>query len=169
MMHILKKCCLPVCAVQILCTGCGFRGPNPGNMPYEPDTPELAAHDGVFVSEHGTMRFGGDGTNVEFDFDAELAGLTGLPEGTQTGSYVFLSGDLPPHGSMPVRYDTAHEMQISVGELSAVISMGIASEDGKTAQAGVNTVTPERIPMLFHEDGRFFDVMFTKTDSAETD
>lgn len=160
MKSIPKNCCLPVCALLILCTGCGFGDPNPGNMPYEPDTPAPAAHDGLFVSEHGSMRFSGDGTGVELDFDAELAGLTGLPEGKQTGSYVFLSGDLPPHGSMPVRYDTAHELQIDAGGVSAVIDMGIASADGKTAESGVNTVTPERIPMLFHGDSGFFDVTF---------
>ncbi len=113
------------------------------------------------------MRFNGDGTSVETDFDAVLAALTGLPDGTQTGSYVFLSGDLPPHGSMPVRYDTAHELQIAVGDRSAVIDMGIASEDGKTAQVGVDIVTPERIPMLFREDGRTFDVMFVKESRSE--
>ncbi len=168
MKHILKHCRLPVCAAWILCTGCGIGNPNPGNMPYEPDTPAPAAHDGVFVSEHGSMRFSGDGTGVELDFDAELARLTGLPEGTQTGSYVFLSGDLPPHGSMPVRYDTAHELQIDAGEASAVIELGIAAEDGRSAQAGVNTVTPDRIPMLFHEDGRFFDVTFLR-ETSETE
>ena len=138
------------------------KGLNPGNMPYEPDTPAPAAHDGVFVSEHGTLRFNGDGTSIETEFDAELSELTGLPEGTQQGTYVFLSGNLPPHGSMPVRYDTAHELEITVGEQSAVIQMGIASEDGKTAQVGVDIVTPERIPMLFYEDSKSFDVIFTK-------
>ena len=162
MRHIPKRGCLFVCAVYLLLTGCIGRGSNPGNMPYEPDTPAPAAHDGVFVSEHGTLRFNGDGTSIETEFDAELSELTGLPEGTQQGTYVFLSGNLPPHGSMPVRYDTAHELEITVGEQSAVIQMGIASEDGKTAQVGVDIVTPERIPMLFYEDSKSFDVIFTK-------
>ena len=161
MKRITKKGCLFVCAIQLLLAGCGI-GSNPDNMPYEPDTPAPAAHDGTFVSEHGSLRFNGDGTSIETDFDAALSDLTGLPEGAQTGTYVFLSGNLPPHGSMPVRYDTAHELQITVGELSAVIDMGIASEDGKSAQVGVDTVTPEEIPMLFREDGRSFHVMFRK-------
>ena len=148
-------------AVLLLCTGC-FGGAGTGNMPYEPDTPAPAAHQGVFTSEHGTMTFSGDGESVVIDFDGELAALTGLPEGEQVGTYVFLSGELPPHGSMPVRYDTAHELRITVGEQSVVIDMGLAAEDGKTGQVGVNVVTPERIPMLFHADGQFFHIAFLK-------
>ena len=135
---------------------------NPGNYPYEPDTPAPAAHDGTFVSEHGSMRFTGNDETVVIEFDKELAALTGLPQGEKKGTYVFLSGNLPPNGSFPVRYDIAHEMQIKVGGKSAVIDMGIASEDGKTGQIGVNTVTPERIPMLFSGDNGFFSVVFQK-------
>ncbi len=53
-------------------------------------------------------------------------------------------------------------MQITVGKKSAVIDMGLATEDGKTGQIGVNTVTPERIPMLFSGDNGFFSVVFQK-------
>lgn len=141
---------------------------NPGNMPYEPDRPAPAAHDDVFCSEHGTIRFQGDGTSIETAFDAKLSGLTGLPEGAQKGSYVFLSGDLPPHGSIPVRYDTAHELKITIGEQSAVIEIGIAAADGSSAQTGIDTVTPDRIPMLFHENGRFLDAIFVKEEAEAT-
>ena len=34
------------------------------NMPYEPDTPAPAPHEGVFTSEHGSMTFSGDGESV---------------------------------------------------------------------------------------------------------
>ena len=37
-----------------------------------------------------------------------------------------------------------------------MINAGLASKDGKSGQVGVNMVTPERIPMLFDEDGSFF-------------
>ena len=168
MKRILRTGSLLVCAMQLLCSGCGVTGSNPGNMPYEPDTPAPAAHEGVFVSEHGSMQFNGDGTTVLTDFDAVLSELTGLPEGAQTGTYVFLSGDLPPHGSMPVRYDTAHELQIDIGDQSAVVDMGIAAADGKSAQAGVDTVTPDRIPMLFYADGKSFDVIFQR-ENCETE
>ena len=144
-----------------LLEGCANPVSGQDNYPYEPDTPAPSAHEGSFVSDHGTMVFNGDGESVMIDFDRELAELTGLAEGTWKGTYAFLSGDLPPHGSFPVRYDIAHEMRITVGEQSAVIDMGIASEDGSTGQVGVNVVTPERIPMLFSGDG-FFNVEFRK-------
>ena len=150
---------------MLLLAGC-WGGPGSeeilDNYPYEPDTPAPAAHEGTFTSEHGTMTFPGDEQTVVIDFDEELAELTGLPAGEQEGTYVFLSGDLPPHGSFPVRYDTAHELQITVGETSAVIDVGIAAPDGSTGQVGVGVVTPERIPMLFLVDGKFFDVAFEK-------
>ena len=142
-------------------------GGGPENIPYEPDTPAPAPHDGLFVSEHGRMTFSGDGESVVIDFDEELAERIGLPAGEQEGTYVFLSGDLPPHGSMPVRYDVAHEMRIVVGERSAVIDLGLAAEDGKTASSGTGIVTPSRIPMLFRGDA-FFSVIFRKEGSIHS-
>ena len=138
--------------------------PEPDNYPYEPDTPVPDPHTGLFVSEHGTMEFNGDGESILTDFDEELAELTGLPSGKQEGTYVFLSGNLPPHGSFDVRYDIAHEMNITIGDISVTIDAGIASEDGKTGTVGVNMVTPDRIPMLFRKDGKVFDVIFEKQD-----
>ena len=146
-----------------LCGGCSHPGPKPDNYPYEPDTPVPAAHEGIFVSDHGSMDFNGDGESVVIDFDRELSELTGLPEGRQKGKYVFLSGDLPPHGSMPVRYDIAHELEITAAGQSAVVDLGIAAEDGKSGQVGVNVVTPDRIPMLFSGSG-FRTVEFLKED-----
>lgn len=158
----MKKLALLLAALLILCVFCACAGPGDDNRPYDPGTPEPAAHSGEFVSAHGSLRFNGDGKTVVINFDKKLAGLTGLPEGEQEASYVFLSGDLPPHGSVPVRYDTAHELKLSVGDKSAVISMAIAAEDGKTSQAGVGTVTPERIPMCFSENDKLFTVSFVK-------
>lgn len=157
----MKKKLLLLLAALLLCAGCAQTGANPENYPYEPDTPPPAAHEGVFTSAHGTMTFSGDGESVVIDFDAALAELTGLPEGVHEGTYVFLSGDLPPHGSFPVRYDIAHELQITVGKQSAVIDMGLASEDGSSGTVGVDTVRPDRIPMLFSGD-RFSSVIFEK-------
>ncbi len=145
-------------ALLLLCAACGDRG----NRPYEPDTPAPAPHTGAFTSDHGSLRFHGDGETVEYDFDAELSALTGLPEGEHEGTYVFLSGDLPPNGSVPVRYDTAHELRITTGDKTAVISLGLVAEDGKSATVGVNTVTPERIPLLFTAEGGSFSIVFAK-------
>ena len=132
------------------------------NYPYEPDTPVPDPHTGTFVSDHGTMTFNGDGKTVVIDIDGELAGLAGLPEGINEGTYVFLSGDLPPHGSMEIRYDVAHELQIEAGGTSVVIDLGIAAADGKSGQSGVGTVTEERIPLMFKGEDGFFSVIFIK-------
>ena len=151
--------------VLLLLSGCAGGGKE--NYPAEPDTPAPDPHRGTFVSEHGSLTFNGDGTSVVLDLDDVLAGLTGLPEGESEGTYDFLSGDLPPQGSFPVRYDIAHEMRITVGGSSAVIGIGIASADGSSAQAGWYTVTPDRIPLLFEQDGKNFTVTFSRSGAAD--
>ena len=130
--------------------GCGS-GRNGGyidrNEPYEPDTPAPAPHEGVFVSEHGTMTFNGDGKTVLLDFDDDLAGRLGLPAGTQTASYVFRSGNLPPHGYVDIRYDAAMTFWLQVGEGDASVTAKIdvgRYEDGHF-YTGVNCVTADRI------------------------
>ena len=132
------------------------------NKPYEPDTPAPAPHDGVFTSEHGTMTFNGDNETVVVNFDDTLAELTGIPAGEQVMKYAFLSGDLPPHGSMPIRYDVAHELRFSTEKDSYVVQVGIAAEDGSSATVGRDMVTEERIPLLFRDDRRSFSVIFYK-------
>lgn len=147
----------------VLLAGCGSGGGGTtANMPYEPDTPAPAPHDGVFVSDRGTMEFNGDGSTVIIDFDSELSQLLGLPEGKQEATYVFLSGDLPPVGSVDVRYDVAHELRLSTEDTSVVVDMALVAEDGKTVTLGVNTVTPERIPMYFSVDDNNVNVIFIK-------
>lgn len=132
------------------------------NYPYEPDTPTPDPHDGTFVSEHGKMTFNGDGKTLSYDFDKELADLCNLPEGKHEGTYVFLSGNLPPHGSIDVRYDIAHEWRIETENTSSVIRLGLASEDGKTGTVGVNMVTESRIPFLLDIDDGVVSVVFEK-------
>lgn len=163
--HAIKRLFL-LLFVVLLCGGCSHGDSRPENYPYEPDAPAPAAHEGFFVWEHGTMHFSGDGESISIHFDTDLAALTGLPEGEHAGRYAFLSGDLPPHGSFPVRYDIVHEMEISVDGQSAAVVMGIAAEDERSGQVGVNVVTPERVPMLFQKDGIFFDIVFQKEAGA---
>lgn len=155
------------CAILIILTllFCSCSHPDSSNSPYDPGTPVPADHEGTFASPHGTMKFNGDGESVVLDFDKELwamMDLQDMEEGEQEGTYVFLSGDLPPHGSYPIRYDVAHEMQLTIGEQSVVVVMGLASEDGSTGTVGVNMVTPERIPMMFRTDGKVINVIFEK-------
>ena len=159
----MKRTVLLLALTLVLLCGCS----GGKNIPYEPNAPEPAVHDGLFDSEHGSLRFNGDGKSVTIECDAYLAGLTGLPEGEHKGTYVFLSGELPPNGSVPVRYDAAREIKITVDDQSAVIGLGIAAEDGETAQTGVDTVTSERIPMLFYQDGTSFSIIFCKEDSRQ--
>ena len=143
----------------ILLTGCV--GAGSPNMPYEPDTPAPDPHNGVFVSDHGTMEFNGDDKTVIADFDSELADLLGLPEGKQELTYAFLSGPLPPGGSVEVRYDVAHELRLSTADASVVVDMALVHEDGSVT-LGVDTVTPERIPMFFRTDDGPLNVIFYK-------
>ncbi len=140
----------------------GCRPVEPDNIPYEPDTPAPDPHIGIFDSEYGTMMFNGDGESIVIDFNKELADMTGLPAGETEGKYVFLSGDLPPHGSVDVRYDVAHELEITINGKAVVLELGIASEDGKSAQSGVDTVTENRIPVLLNKDGKMMTVSFEK-------
>ena len=130
-----------------------------GNYPAVPDTPAPAPHSGLFISDHGSMEFNGDGSTVIIDFDQELAELSGLPEGKQEGTYTFLSGALPPHGSFDIRYDAAHEMRITIGDIVAVIDLGIITEDG-TVQRYLQMVTPESIPMILYEDEKPMNIVF---------
>ena len=132
------------------------------NKPYEPDTPAPAPHDGVFTSEHGTMTFNGDDETIIVSFDDTLADLIGISAGEHEMKYEFLSGDLPPHGSVPIRYDVAHELSIYTDEDQYIIRVGIASDDGKTATVGTDMVTEERIPLLFRDDRGSFSVIFYK-------
>ena len=166
----MKKKTIIICVLVLLALIAGVvfylnRASGPGNQldnyPYEPDTPAPDPHEGVFVSKHGKMTFNGDGKTVVYDFDEELSKLCGLPSGEHEGTYVFLSGDLPPHGSIDVRYDIAHEWEIRVNDVSSVIQLGLASADGKTASVGLNVVTENRIPLLFKGD-KFETITFEK-------
>ncbi|MBO4413890.1 MAG: hypothetical protein J5830_04215 [Clostridia bacterium] len=149
MKRIGKPTVFIVAIVLLLLCGCSHGE----NAPYEPDTPEPAPHSGWFTTDghHGGMFFEGDGAGVRINFDGYLSEKTGLPEGEHEGTYVFLSGDLPPHGSVPVRYDAAHELRLNIGDRVAVLTLGIVSEDGKTVQSGVGTVTPDVIPVVIYD------------------
>lgn len=130
-----------------------------GNYPAVPDTPAPAPHSGLFVSDHGSLEFNGDGSTVIIDLDPELAELSGLPEGKQEGTYTFLSGNLPPHGSFDIRYDAAHELRITVGENSSVIRIGTVTEGG-TVQVALQMVTPESIPIVVFKEEKPVGIVF---------
>ena len=157
----MKKILAAVIILMILFIA-GCQPNKPDNIPYEPNTPAPDPHIGIFDSDYGTMMFNGDGESIVCDFGKEFAELTGLPSGEARGKYVFLSGDLPPHGSVDVRYDVAHELEITINDNKVVLELGIASRDGSTAQAGVDVVTENRIPVLLKKGGRMMTVTFEK-------
>ena len=132
------------------------------NDPPDPGTPVPDPHNGVFACEHGTMTFNGDGKSIELSLSADFARVTGLPEGVSSGTYAFLSGDLPPHGSVETRYDVAHELKITAGGSAVVLQIGMASADGKNYTVGWNTVTEESIPIVLNVDGRNVTADFKK-------
>ena len=162
----MKKKAIIIALFLILLSACSGGGENPGNYPYEPDTPAPDPHDGVFVAGESKMTFDGDGERVYIELGEDLAELFGLQPRGYSATYVFLSGELPPNGSIPSRYDVAHELQISFEleeeTLVKVFDVGIAAEDGSTATVGTDMVTEDRIPFLFKNDDGLFSVIFEK-------
>lgn len=134
-----------------------------GNRPYEPDGPTPDPHDGVFVCEGSSLTFNGDGKTIILSLKKEICGLFELEEGDYEGTYVFLSGDLPPHGSSPIRYDAAHEFKIDLPDgYSGVFPVGLVSKDGKSVSVSTETVKEDRIPLVFEKDGKYIQIIFVK-------
>ena len=98
---------IPLICVLLFCAACGAK-----DDPPDSDLPEPDPHDGVFTSEYGSMTFNGDGESVIFDFTPGLTEATGLPDGEQSGSYVFLF----QHGQW--RYDKAERFRITASDAS---------------------------------------------------
>ena len=67
-----------------------------------------------------------------------------------------------PHGSVDVRYDVAHELEINAGNVSVVLNIGIASQDGKTYTVGYYTVTDSSIPIVLEKNGKNITADFKK-------
>ena len=138
-------------ALALALSGCGrVGGVQPDNMPYEPDTPAPAPHEGRFQSDYGTMTFNGDGKSVVLDLDGDFAARLGLPAGEQTAAYAFCSGYLPPHGYVETRYDAAMELRLTVGEGEGAVTVMI--DAGKYADGnfytGTNCITADRITLF---------------------
>ncbi len=155
----------------VQCCGCSNR-PDSGNYPYVPDTPTPAPHEGVFASEHGTMTFLGDDESVIIDFDEALSGCLGMSAGEQEAKYVFLSGNLPPHGNVPIRYDVAHMIEIITGdgEDKSYTDIDIGEYQDGTFYTGTNCTTPERITFFvkLEDDGEREAVDFLKQDPTDS-
>lgn len=154
--------------VPILCSGCSQEVTEPelDNYPYEPDTPAPDPHDGTFVSDKGTMVFNGDGETAVIDFDVDLAKRLGLPAGEQQATYTFLTGNLPPHGYLPTRYDVAMMLRLTVVEgddpISTMVEIG-EYQDGEFF-SGTGRTTVDRITFFVDDpDGNTEPVEFHKS------
>ncbi len=88
----------------IVLTGCGR------DLPPGDGTDPPPALDGTYVSEHGSLTFNGDGRSVTLEIGEEFAASSGLPEGTNEGTYVFL------FRNEEWRYDKAETFRIMIGE-----------------------------------------------------
>ena len=118
---------LAVVMLAAVLTGC-FRiydGP-----PKDDGTPEPPAHSGLFESEYGTMCFSGDGRTVTLDLGAEMAALTGLPEGKSDAEYMFMA-NTPPH-TYEYRYDRANEFRITADGVTVLLYNRMGVTDGET-------------------------------------
>lgn len=131
---------LSVLAGLLLCS-CVYDGP-----PKDDGTSSPAPHEGLFVSEHGSIFFRGDGSAV-IDLDAELAEITGLPVGDHRATVRFLA-NTPPH-RYETRWDRANELEISSG--GAVYIFGMGNTDEKTIRI-----------YAFPEEGGTLDLVFVK-------
>ena len=154
-MGIKRLLCLLAAALLLASLGACAAKPGYENRPYEPDTPAPAPLNGVFTSEGGSMTFNGDGKTIVLDLEPEFAKRAGLPEGHSEGTCTFIQ-DLPPYGHVDVRYDTAHNLDITIGEgedvLFVSLEIGFASEDGSTAIVYNGAVTETSIPILLSEE-----------------
>ena len=159
-------CALVTAALLALFCGCVQR-PELDNHPYEPDTSPPPPLNGVFTSEGGSMTFNGDGSTVVLDLEEDFAARTGLPAGHSEGTFDFIQA-LPPHGHVSVRYDTAHNLDIAIGEgegrLFVTLDIGYASEDGSSATVYVGAVTEECVPILLTDKG-FETFLFQKAEA----
>lgn len=95
-------------------------------QPPKEDTPAPAAHDGMFVSDYGTLEFNGDGESVTVNISAELAQAMGLPENEFDGTYAFTF-----HHNL-WRYDQAERFCITCGDVTAELVNDFTKTDENT-------------------------------------
>lgn len=111
---------LALCLCMVLCltAACGDDRP-----PVE-DSPAPAPHEGVFLSDYGTLTFPGDGRTVHMKVQAAFSKLSGLPSGEYDATYVFL------FQNKEWRYDQAETIRFTVEGRSYSFPLAIsATED----------------------------------------
>ncbi|MCR5789307.1 MAG: hypothetical protein K6G83_05395 [Lachnospiraceae bacterium] len=128
------------------------------------DVPPVDPHNGIFVNEHGTMTFNGDGESVVLDIDGNVARDTGLPEGTTEAGYYFYN-PIEPVGYV-CGYNEAHEMHFKIGEDDISVDVGQVSEDG-SFHTGVDQITADRITIFGNGLDSYYDFVLTQSDTDE--
>lgn len=96
-----KSATTPMLALALICllAGCIYDGP-----PRDMETSDPEPHNGIFVSEAGTLTFSGDGEMVLVEFNAEYADVCGnAPDGAEYLYSFLLYGGL-------FRYDKAETL-----------------------------------------------------------
>ncbi|MBR3289466.1 MAG: hypothetical protein IKI63_01660 [Clostridia bacterium] len=93
---------LCLCMVLCLTAACG------DDRPPAEDSPAPAPHDGVFLSDYGTLTFHGDGKTVQLKVTPAFSTLSGLPAGEYEATYVFLLQN------KEWRYDQAETVRFTV-------------------------------------------------------
>ena len=135
----MKKILVLLLSVLLTVTliGCGSEPP-PDDGSKEPP-----ALNGAFQCRgYGRFVFNGDGKSIDMKVTKELADATGLPEGLNAGSYVFLF-----NGAL-WRYDRSDAVQITVkGENYRVNTL-----PGGTDEKRIELLTPDGKTFLFEKE-----------------
>ncbi len=80
-----------LCSLMMVVMGSLFACHKRDGAPKVPGSKEeLVPHDGIYVSEYGSLTFNGDGESIELDIGEELAAVSGMNAGYAAGTYYFL-------------------------------------------------------------------------------
>lgn len=122
------------------------------------DLPHVEPHNGLFVSDHGTMTFNGDGESVTVNFDKEFAEDTGLPEGEYEAKYYFYCPAAPV--GWVCEYNEAHELHFIIDEEDYTVDVGVVNGDNYST--GVNCTTADRITIFGSALDGYYDFLLTE-------
>ena len=140
MMRTYLKKFLIIALAALLCAatvGCG------SEPPPEDGTPTPANLNGAFQCRgFGRFIFNGDGQTIEMKVTEELSEATGLPEGLNDGTYVFLfDGGL-------WRYDKADTLQVNIADTT----YRMACVPGGTNEKKITLLSEDSRELIFTKD-----------------
>ena len=129
--------------ICLLFAGCS---PKSYDGPPDPGTPEPPFHDGIFMSEYGTMTFDGDGETVYIDFSPEYLEVLDNPPNEETYSYVFTW-----YSFGKCRYDVATEFKLynDASDTSLNFSLYLEGEGTTKDRIAFSYPTPDVQNIVF--------------------